>query len=181
MAWRCRYPNVAQDIALSIRQAQLYGISAGDGVIGNSDYLDSGFNVSGTALVDITQDRSIRGVSFDLNNDPVVMTIYEDIDRDGRYIDGSDRVIDKRSIISNDISLASFCLDELLGLCGSTKTNGILDITFERPYTDATVLYRTNSSSTPSSYNTVGLVIEADGSGKDIQVDVSSIGKISVH
>lgn len=173
--------NVAQDIALSIRQAQLYGISAGDGVIGNDDFFNNinSYNVSsGSSLYNIVQDRSIRGVS--INQDSGLITLFADNNRDFVFKESDDRVIDQRSIVSSDISIDSFCFD-MVTSCGASEEAGIVDITFTRPYTDAVIAYRSNSAdNSPTPYSSVALVIAATDED-DMQVNINALGRISVE
>ncbi len=173
--------NVAQDIALSIRQAQLYGISAGDGIIGDSDFIDdaqNNFSSVEDTLDDIVSDRSIRGVS--INKDDNTITIFEDLDRDNAYDDTVDRVVDKRSILSNDVSIGDFCLGGSIGSCTATETVGLVNITFERPYSDAIIYYDDpNNATPPQAYTYVAFEVDATDRD-DTHVEITAIGKISV-
>jgi len=124
--------NVAQDIALSIRQAQLYGISAGEGTVGDfagatdiEDYFDG---------IDIGDDPSSRGIS--VNKGAKTITLFTDVNKNGTYNTG-DSVIDVRTVVSGDITL-EVCAGTGSGNCQSIS-DGILDMTFTRPFPDADI------------------------------------------
>lgn len=155
--------NIAQDIAITIRQAQVYGLSGSDNT---------------TNIARITQDRSIRGVSIDLGTD--TMTIFEDnrAVRNFVYDNGDDLIIDKRTIKSQDIGIIEFELCNEAGTC-VTENSGSVDISFRRPYPDAFISLDGNPD--PSNpYRSVSLVIGTDQNNDSSVVTVNSVGSISV-
>jgi prepilin-type N-terminal cleavage/methylation domain-containing protein len=132
---RLEQTNVAQDIALTIRQAQLYGISAG-----KSDFIDD-FNDEEDIEdyfenADIGDDPSSRGVSVDPEAKSI--TLFNDINNNGVYNAGTDTVIDVRAIVSDRISEISICSGDSSTSCTAIGA-GNLDIVFTRPFPDATI------------------------------------------
>lgn len=168
--------DLAQDIALTVRQAQVYGISASGGKIGSKDF-DADEFFGGENPVDITKDRSIRGITFFLNSNKIVL--FADNNRNYVYNEG-DRIIDERRITYNNTSFLSF------GVCGdgmcTEKDKGRVDIAFERPYPDAMISYsgsEESGASTPKNYDSVDVIVGSDISEKT--VTINSIGNITVN
>lgn len=159
--------NLAQDIALTVRQAQLYGISASNRGVGTEDF-DSSDLTSGQ-IQDIALDTSIRGVSIELDGG---ITIFEDVDRNFIYNSGTDRVIDLRTIQSSKNSFSYFVLCENSSSCITVNSGSPrVDIVFKRPDPDAIIrgpsgtltkaifVIAQNGTSTPNKY------IEVNSSG----------------
>jgi prepilin-type N-terminal cleavage/methylation domain-containing protein len=170
--------NLAQDVALTIRQAQVYGISASARNLGGEE-----FNVEHAAdffenqIVDVTKDRSVRGVAFIFDKNHIIL--YEDVDRDGIFIEKKDVIIDERRIISNRINFLNAQLyteSELI-----TREEGVVDISFERPYPDATIHWRKNIGIKESGvvYDKVDIYMGGE-IGVPRYVTVNSIGNITV-
>jgi len=180
--------NISQEVAQSIRQAQVYGLSSSDRVIG-AQQLDEGveadnlFGVSneegselfdGLRILDITQDKSIRGIAIDTSENKLVL--FEDLDRSNEYESATDRVIDERALRDSDISI-DVCL---INSGGSPDVNACdqqvsdsgqhVSITFRRPYPDAYVYYE----GVQYSYALVGV------SDFTRYVEVSPVGRISL-
>ena len=133
--------NIPQDIAITIRQAQVYGLAGSDDT---------------TNIAKITQDRSIRGVS--INSGTNTMVIYEDNSaiRNFVYDDGDDLVIDRRTIKAQDIGIIEFELCTGDGSC-ITETTASIDIAFRRPYPDAFI---TLDGDTGNQYSSISLLAE---------------------
>jgi prepilin-type N-terminal cleavage/methylation domain-containing protein len=181
---RIEETNVTQDIALSIRQAQVYGISASTGIVGK-EYLnedgvaDDVFGSNGSnniytseQIADITQDRSVRGVSIDPGTNSFI--IFEDVNRNRVYNDGTDVVIDRRTIQSNKVTIRGIDLCPIAPNCGS-EVNSRVDIVFQRPYPDAFISRDGDPSDT---YNFASIIINSGGDTSSY-IEVSSIGNIA--
>jgi len=180
--------NLAQSIALIIRQAQVYGISASSGNIGGETFdtqegvAESFFD---TGIIDITQNKSVRGTSINLDTNTI--TLFEDYNIPANFVfhDGSgggvaDGVIDKRSITSNSVTFEYADLCNTNGSCVK-QTTGFVDIAFQRPYPDAVIKYRANMTLSGINFTSVILVLSLkDGAEKNMYIEVSSIGNISV-
>lgn len=110
--------NLAYEVALSVRQAQVYGVTVRKDATGN-------FN-------------SAYGVHFEAAT-PTTYILFEDRARDHVYSPGVDTILETIKVEKGN-SIGRVCTDG--GLCGF----GDLDITFERPNPDAFV--RINNSST---------------------------------
>jgi prepilin-type N-terminal cleavage/methylation domain-containing protein len=176
--------NVAQDIALSIRQAQVYGISATDG-FGDGD-ASAIFGAGGNGnsrdagVINITQDRSVRGLAIDTESQEIIL--FEDLDRNNQYESSIDRVIDIRTILTQNIDI-SVCLFNpgessasraSLRSCENEVTDGRVNITFQRPYPDAIISYGDFQFGR-------ALIKLKDNSANDLKyIEVNSIGNISV-
>lgn len=174
--------NVAQDIALTIRQAQVYGLSGSDRQIGDA-YANPG-EIFGAEVMDITQDRSIRGVAFLPSKQRII--IFEDINRNRQYDPNDDRIVDERTIISSrihfDVCLVQGVLqdgwDDCSEIIYAAEEQGgeYINATFERPYPDATFRY-------DDSENYSHILIGVQGPNTSIQryVEITPIGRISVR
>ncbi len=177
-----RKTNVTQDIALSIRQAQVYGISASTGIVGREELDESGVaddvfgdNPSSNAFIseqiaDITQDRAIRGVS--INSDTNSFIIFEDIN-ENRIYDTSDVIIDNRAIQAGDINIVGVDLCPDAPNCNNVQTD-IVDIVFQRPYPDAFISVGGNPAVT---YDFASIIINSGGDTSSY-VEISAIGNI---
>ncbi len=177
--------NLAQEVALTIRQAQVYGISATNQIYGKKDFDASGYLGLDQGAVDVIKDQSIRGVSIDLNNKEI--TLYADQDKNNLFTPGNssaDRVIDKRSIISNKLEFAGL---SLIDDSGSTidKEGGFLDISFRRPYPDAIIAYRsgTQTSGAAFGFKKASLFVKdtQDPNAPQTAIVINSIGNITIE
>jgi prepilin-type N-terminal cleavage/methylation domain-containing protein len=188
--------NIAQDIALTLRQAQIYGLSGSDRIIGRavldniqiaSEVFDNQNNNNSLAdIVNIAQDRSVRGVAIITNRNELI--IFEDINRNFRFDQPTsnnqgDRIIDVRSILSRDIKIAA-CLITISDAPGSpldcseeVKSSDIpINIAFQRPYPDATIEFDGNT------YGYVYLKLTDNNfTERNRYVEISPIGNISVR
>lgn len=170
--------NLVEDIALTIRQAQVYGISASGYDLGgqnfNAEHVFS--NADNAGIADIVNDKSIRGVVFDIKNNEIIL--YEDNNRDYIYRKADDRIIDKRKILSKRVSFQSVSLcDEIR--CEEIE-KGVVDISFKRPYPDAIIHYRTDIDKTGGDlFSSADIVVGGAGSAFKY-VHVNSIGNIAV-
>ncbi len=174
--------NLAQDIALTIRQAQVYGISATNQIYGSEDFDASGYlDIQLGEGVNVIKDQSIRGVSINL--DKKTLVLYADNDKNHIFNGENDRVIDERRIISNTIAFDKISIQEDNDAV-IEKVNGILDITFQRPYPDAWFAYRSdeNSTSGPIYRRQVAIYFKNQKTQEllDDVIEINSIGNISV-
>ncbi len=161
--------DLAQDVALTIRQAQVYGISASSSNIGGTNF-DANDTFSGENAIDITRDKSIRGVTFFIEENKIIL--FEDVNRNYSY-DNSDRIIDERRIIYKNTSFLKFKFNETI------KQDGRLDIVFERPYPDAIITYSSDIGGVGNKkQSSVDIYIGSEGHEKSILVN--SIGNIIV-
>jgi type II secretory pathway pseudopilin PulG len=173
--------NTAQDIALSIRQSQVYGLSASGQDLGAAEFdtdADAADIFFGDTVVDIISDRSIRGINIDPGSKTLIL--FEDLNRNNVFNNASDRVIDKRTVISEQIFFQA-CLFSMgvsiddLGAC-PIEADGDINITFQRPYPDSTIEY----SSTQ--YGSLLLNIKKlESDEPDIAVQIDPAGQIFVH
>ncbi len=166
--------NLAQDIALTVRQAQVYGISASGRNIGGSGSFNPNDFFSGENAIDITQDKSIRGVTFFLKENRIVL--FEDNNRNFSYDKNIDRIIDERRITYTNTSFLSFILHDNGNI---EKKDGRVDIAFERPYPDAIISYSSDVGVPGKNiYSSVTINIGSEGYEKS--VSVNSIGNIII-
>lgn len=187
--------NIAQDIALTLRQAQVYGLSSSDRIIGRAELdnsstaqevFDDAVDNSGLGdIVNIANDKSIRGVSVITSENQLV--IFEDVNRNFKYDPQTsngqgDRVIDIRNLLSRDVRIVG-CLITQSDSPGSTSdcstevidTDEPINIVFQRPYPDAYVEFGGDT------YNYAYLKLTDNNfSEKDRYIEISPIGNISV-
>ncbi len=165
--------ELAHDIALTIRQMQVYGISASGKLIANENFEgteDTFFDATSGQVRDITQDRSVRGVSIYGPEKKIIL--FEDANRNHVYDDGTDVVIDERDIRYN--VHIGFILCDADGNCNKTES-GRLDISFQRPYPDATMYFTDGASHSPVDH--AQIMVMASGV-KAKSISVNAIGNI---
>lgn len=110
--------NLAYDVALSIRQAQVYGISVQRY---GADNFSSGY-----------------GMHFDIN-DPQHYELFADVDRDGFFDSPDENVSPSPYTIRNGFTITGLCAPEGAdaATCVGTTPVTQLDIVFKRPEADA--------------------------------------------
>jgi len=152
--------NLAYDIALSIREAQIFGLSVKE--------FKSSFKLG-------------YGVHFDLADNKSFI-LFADLDRDQLYDDpltgGTDEVVEKLNITrGNKISL--ICATPVGGVSACSGNNGPtkLDISFLRPNPEAVIK---NPDLPGIQYERARIVVSSvDGDTREVLVE--STGQISVQ
>ncbi|MGB0925542.1 MAG: pilus assembly FimT family protein, partial [Minisyncoccia bacterium] len=177
--------NLAQDIALTIRQAQVYGISASEGTIGSENFdAETELDNSGSSISDIVRDTSIRGVSFDIQNNDI--TLFADAQYSSHpyyFVDNvsnPDRVIDQRNPRYRDVGFEYACLCDAASC--EREIDGTVDIAFERPYPDAVIYHRNSAGANARRYSDVSLVVSSSSNTDNNEyIKINSIGNITVQ
>jgi prepilin-type N-terminal cleavage/methylation domain-containing protein len=148
--------NLAYEVALSIRQAQVYGLSVREFDPG-SDRFDSGY-----------------GVNFNANN-KVNYIFFADTDNDGIY-DGSGELLETYALRRGNV-VGKFCATNAANRerCSDTGELSYLDITFMRPNPDAII-----ETSFAESYKSATIHIIAPN-GNERVVSVQQTGQISIQ
>jgi len=148
--------NLAYDIGLSIRQAQVYGLSVRE--FGSTGEFDLGY-----------------GVEF-RDADRFGYTFFGDLDDDGVY-DASGELVESYSIKKSNI-IKDFCAETPDGAqhCANTNYITYLGITFKRPEPDAII-----KTSLGGTYQRAIITIGASASSAEKQIIVESTGQISVQ
>jgi len=170
-----RETNVSQDIGLSIRQAQVYGLSSTDRIVGDGSLDPEDLFGDGESIEDITQDRSVRGIYIDTDNDTII--IFEDLNRNFAYNDTGivpDRIIDTRSVLGGRVEILGVDLCNTNPNCNNVQTDPV-HITFQRPYPDAYI----SLDGSPTTYDYASILIGAS-SNYDRYIEINAIGNISV-
>lgn len=169
---RIEYTNLAQDIALTIRQAQVYGLSGTDRRIG-SDVINPNV-LFGSMIVDITQDRSIRGVA--INPEQKTLILFDDANRNRIFDETSDVVIDRRAVTDSATKL-SVCFSMVLNDNGECEEELSSDnyayITFTRPYPEPSIRYD------GVNYSQFVLIIKDKNNNPKMKVEVTPSGQIA--
>lgn len=145
--------NLAYDVALSIRQAQVYGISVQR--YGESDFA-SGY-----------------GMHFDIN-DPQHYELFADADRNG-FFSSSENVPPSPYTIRSGFRVSGLCVPEGLDAASCSPVSQ-LDIVFRRPEADAYI--RKNGEAT---LNESARVILLSPRGDVMSVLIGANGQISVR
>jgi len=145
--------NLAYDIALSVREAQVFGLSV--------KQFDSQFQVG-------------YGIHFSNSS---AYVLFADINRNNRYDNGTDSII-QTSSLGKGHSILQYCAETALNAknCSNSGQSPItyLDIVFFRPDPDATI-----STNEPTVYSR-GMVVVTSPAGETRTITVASTGQISV-
>lgn len=144
--------NLAYEVALSIRQAQFYGITVRQ-TSADSTKFDSGY-----------------GIHFDLSN-PSTYFIFEDVKSGSlpnHIYDGSD-VVTETFRIQKGNAITKVCVD-------SNCSNSVVDISFVRPNPDA---YIRAGGIQGTGYGKAEVCVASPG-GIKRKITVESTGQISV-
>lgn len=167
---RIEYTNLAQDIALTIRQAQVYGLSGSDRRVGSSSINPN--ILFGSIIVDITEDRSVRGVA--INPSTKTLILFEDANRN-RIFDSSEQIIDQRTVINNSVNM-SICFSSvsIIGnACEEELTfNDNFYITFTRPYPEPSIRYN------GTNYSQVAIILKDSSGQPRMKIEVTPSGQI---
>jgi prepilin-type N-terminal cleavage/methylation domain-containing protein len=149
--------NLAYSVALSVREAQLYGVSVKESAPGSDQFTNR------------------YGIHFTHSSDPATNNTYQifyDSNNNGQW-DASDQQITVFTV-TNGNSIESICGIKPNG-GGSDDCNGTLDITFLRPNPEARI--STNAGAQNYQYATICLV---GSSGRRKYVEVDPTGQVSV-
>ena len=150
--------NLAYDVALTIRNAQSYGLNVKNAPATNGDRFSNNFNIP-------------YGVRF--ANGAKDFVFYADSDSNGIY-KSPDIVVSDTSIKRNS-SIGSLCIGSSESDCSATGVT-FLDVTFRRPDPNAII---TKNNDTTKTYGYAEITLKAsDGSVKI--VTVRSNGQIAV-
>ncbi|MAZ67606.1 hypothetical protein CL652_02450 [bacterium] len=149
--------NLAYDVALSIRQAQVYGISA-------RSFLGAEF-ASGHGAYFNLADPAVSDTAFFL---------YTDVDTNGFFTSASTEWVETFSIGRG------YTIDRICVPSGASESCGItqLDVLFRRPEPDAIIRASTGGAFT--TYDRVRIVLESPQE-KKLSVLIETTGQISVQ
>lgn len=157
-----------QEVALDIRQTQVYGLSVKESVIGGGDF-GKGY-----------------GIYFTMS-DPKNYYIFVDNDNNGKYdgttscISGSECI--QKVAIRNGVSISSICGAVFGGslVCPPSATVNAMHITFIRPNTEANIRFTTSLGSFYGGVFQTGRVNFSSADGRVGRVTVENTGQISVQ
>ncbi len=147
--------NLAYDVALSVRQSQIYGLSVKEASVGSSNF-DIGY-----------------GVHFS-NASMTSYSLFIDNDKDEHY-DGGAELLETYTVRQGNI-IKDFCVIESGGnRCLSTNDITALNIVFIRPDPDAII-----TADSVTKYRTAKIYLESPAGTQKIVV-VESTGQISIQ
>jgi prepilin-type N-terminal cleavage/methylation domain-containing protein len=158
--------NVAYDVALQIRQAQVYGILVKEGEIQSDDF------------------NSAYGIHFSRATDNSgVLQMFSDEDDDFQYDAGADLEVGPVRRPAEENKIIDVCSYDLNGnnkSCFSSNNDTVdsLDIVFKRPEPAAIITHQ--SSGSENRKGQVDIIIESSLGDKTRTVKVFSSGQISV-
>lgn len=156
--------NLTYDVALSIRQAQTFGVSASD--------VDNPLTETTTSPAD---DKSIHGIYF---SDDRTFILFLDVDRNTFYSSIEDEIVETRKIAAGG-TIADTCVGASDVSCTSIGTSGLI-ITFERPFSDAIIRNNTDDPLDPTyAYTRIDLQTSLNLSSQK-SVEVWASGAIDV-
>ncbi|MCW9054437.1 MAG: prepilin-type N-terminal cleavage/methylation domain-containing protein [Candidatus Pacebacteria bacterium] len=149
--------SLAYDVGLSIRQAQVFGLSVREFGFGSGQF-DVGY-----------------GVHFDMDS-PQDYFIYADLDKN--YIYNADDGAQEVFNIGRGFSIKRVCVTTVSSteLCSDTDNINVLDITFVRPDPDAYIRVDGDAGTVYQSAR----VVVGSPQGAEREVTVESTGQISV-
>lgn len=144
--------NLTYDIALAVREAQVYGISV------------QNFNGSF---------ESPYGMHFSTSGNTSIYVLFVDKNGDGLYTDGTEAV--QTTTLAGNYRISDLCSTPATGaeVCGLSY----LDVTFVRPEPDAYI----RSSANPGDLNPAGKIKVSSSSGVSREVVIYANGQISVQ
>lgn len=160
--------NLAYDVALSVRQAQVYGIAVQRFGTGSGALFSPGY-----------------GMHFD-TSDPTTYILFADLDGTGVYDpNSSPSEVVQSTDIESGYKVSDLCVTPAIG---STEVCGIgaLDILFKRPEPDAYISRNgiptfVNGNLNSSALNQSARVVFKAPSGDILNVVVDASGQISVQ
>jgi len=146
--------NLAYDVALTIREAQVYGISA-------RSFLGAGF-------------ASGHGVYFSFSEGDNLFFLYTDVDNNDFFTSAGTEWVETSSMGRG------YTIDRICIPVGASESCGvtILDILFKRPEPDAII--RASTGSGFAQYDRARVVLESP-QGEKLSVLVETTGQISVQ
>ena len=147
--------NLAYDVALSIREAQVYGISA-------RSFLNAEFDAG-------------HGVYFNFSEGNNKFFLYTDVDNNNFFTSAATEWVETSSI-GRGYVIDSFCVTD--GVASEDCTATALDIFFKRPEPDAII--RASFGSGFSQYNRARVVLRSP-QGNKMSVLVETAGQISIQ
>ena len=148
--------NLAYEVALSIRQAQVYGLSARELTPGSGEF------------------NTPYGVNFNVNSSGNYI-FFADIDEDGIY-DGQTELLETYSFKRGN-QAGRFCATTVgeQVMCSDLNQINVLNITFKRPNPDAIIL--TDQGQT---YKSARIYVRAPN-GEERQISIEDTGQISIN
>lgn len=162
--------NLAYEVALEIRTAQVYGLS----VLGSNNAFDAGYGVHFQTISDNVNDPNFY-LFVDSDNNKVLSNF------NSTCLSSVDPECLEKVSLQESVAISSFCLvPDNTTDCPANHQGDSLDITFKRPDPDAISTFTFGPSSQPNDYKNARIdLIASDGKTKSIIVDQS--GQISVQ
>jgi|SRR5581483_11970736 len=157
--------SAAQEIAIAIRQAQTYGISARETGAGQGNF-DSDYGVYLSL-----KEPNAYSIFVDTNANKV----YDPGQGCGSGVQNTECV--EKSMLRNGVVISAIC-DES-GSCPPSSASQ-LDVTFLRPNPDATIDFADDSGFIVSGPSRAGTVVLTSPMGRTIRVEVDNTGEIVI-
>lgn len=154
--------NLAYDVAITVRQSQVYGLSVKD--VGSASF----------------NRRYGVHVQYPTNNSFI---LFADSDNNSQYT-GSGEIVESLGTLNGN-TIDDFCgIRSSDGVSECGKAGGItwLDVTFLRPNPDA--CFKSSNASTNNNcyyYQAVTITVKSPGTGKTRTITVRATGQISVN
>lgn len=154
-----------QELAISIRQAQTYGLTVKEVTPGGGQF------------------NSAYGIYFDPTSEPSNYYIFADIDGDKKYDvgngcrSGNTECIEKFDL-RNNIKISAIC-DEIA--CPPESSVRKMNVTFLRPNPDAGIYFTNNGGQIKVGPSLTGKIILISPHGKTLTVVVESTGQVLVQ
>lgn len=171
---RVEYENTILDIALNIRQFQMFGVGTKQSQGGPGFTMGYGLHLH-------TNGDSVK---------PYKIVFYEDTNTDGVYDSGdaddmackatptADRCIKTVTFPSNAITKVSLTSNSGSPTTFSAANPGMVDVTFKRPYLDAAIVGDPDSGSSAPYYG-ASLCFDLPDGGQQLKIMISRTGQLS--
>ncbi len=151
--------NVADEVALSIREMQTYGLASKEAEIGGEDF------------------KQAFGMNIAAGNVTSYVLFVDKIEADRKYDTGE---LVNLYRLPADVSFSQRCVFN--GNTQTNVTNAIQDITFKRPDPDARIYSYASASqqASASTYSSIRMCLKSGQNSKEKTVSVTQTGQIEV-
>jgi len=157
--------SAAQEIAITIRQAQTYGLTVREAAVAGGNF------------------NSAYGVYFDIGSDQTHYYLFVDTNSNSKYDVGngcgsaSTECVQQGTIRSN-VLMTNVCDGSA---CPPVVNVKKMNVTFLRPNPDATIIFTDSSGNTLAGPSSTGKVVLTSPKGNTSTITIESTGQVNVQ